>query len=135
LTVPAPPGFFIFQEVVFQQTLASQSKIWKKKRRRKTWLLLLILLLMLCGAAYAAVTMFGFNPWMTRYAEGMDAPILLPSWYSDIGESFSQPLILDGGEFGQDEPVVIAAGGGGLYGWVCPPVNAAADYWAASGGK
>ncbi|RKO65705.1 hypothetical protein D7024_01120 [Desulfofundulus salinus] len=67
------------------------------------------------------VTTFGFDDYHTRVGDNTNFPVMWPAWYAFQNPpetSYSQPLILDGDYFGKDRPVVIAAIGKALCGFV-----------------
>ena len=108
----------------------------REKKSKKEYLSLLLAVLLTAGTAWATASNFGFNPFMTRYAQDMsDAPVLNQAWFDNIGMSFSAPLILNGSDYNQSSPVTIAAGGNYLRGYVCPSVTQLANNYVSRGGK
>ncbi|MFZ5595563.1 MAG: CARDB domain-containing protein [Bacillota bacterium] len=58
---------------------------------------------------------FGYTDERQRVVEDQSCLPMVPSWYADVGKSYSQPLVLDGSRFGGDRPVVVMMAGNYLW--------------------
>lgn len=99
-------------------------------KKKSSILIILILLLTNVFTSFADITEFGYSPNRHRVVESENyMPFQYgwrPVWYEgkiehDVGKSYTQPLIIDGKEFGKNNPVIITMAGNYLYGYESLP--------------
>ncbi|MHB1421455.1 MAG: hypothetical protein ACYCX4_18050 [Bacillota bacterium] len=92
------------------------------QRKLISYLILVVLLISSATSVFAdsvdtfELTRFGYNNEQTRLVPDKEYLPMEPSWFKDIGKTYSQPLILDGSRFGVKNPVVVVMAGHYLWG-------------------
>ncbi|MHB1418667.1 MAG: hypothetical protein ACYCX4_03630 [Bacillota bacterium] len=92
------------------------------QRKLISYLILVVLLTCSATSVFAdsvdtfELTRFGYNNEQTRLVPDKEYLPMEPSWFKDIGKTYSQPLILDGSRFGVNNPVVVVMAGHYLWG-------------------
>ncbi|MHB1127561.1 MAG: hypothetical protein ACYC2T_11520 [Bacillota bacterium] len=91
-------------------------------RKLISYLIMVVLLISSATSVFAdsvdtfELTRFGYNNEQTRLVPDKEYLPMEPSWFKDIGKTYSQPLILDGSRFGVNNPVVVVMAGHYLWG-------------------